>query len=142
MSYSLHSVGIPLTIHSVADPEVDLFAGMKKKKKKQVAADVDDAPSASTTSAFVEPTSAPVAEVAPVAQAAPVVEAAAGSGAAPPVDGDKVAEDGADLFGDMKKKKKKKKEMPLDLVSLYLDINSFSHHWMCGTNIDGCRLGH
>jgi hypothetical protein len=34
------------TDKAVADPDVDLFAGMKKKKKKQVALDVGDSPSA------------------------------------------------------------------------------------------------
>jgi translation initiation factor 2 subunit 2 len=90
----------------VADPEVDLFAGMKKKKKKAVALDLDEVP-ASTDTAVPEPPS-------PVASK--TEEAPAESSEVAPVESDKPAEDGGDLFADMKKKKKKKKEIPLDLV--------------------------
>ena len=92
----------------MADPEVDLFAGMKKKKKKQVQLDVEEpAPVAeSSAPAEAEPapsTSTPAPEEKVESQAAPADE--------PP------AEDGGDLFADLKKKKKKKKELPADLVS-------------------------
>jgi translation initiation factor 2 subunit 2 len=94
---------------SVADPEVDLFAGMKKKKKKVVDADTEEATPE------------------PEKVAAPPVE---GTKAAPlessgnnqtltvdaPVEEDKPAEDAGDMFADLKKKKKKKKEIPMDLV--------------------------
>ena len=92
----------------MADPEVDLFAGMKKKKKKQVALDVEQQ---------VEPTSAAAPE--PVAESAaePVAEPiAAASGSSTPAEADKPAEDSGDLFADLKKKKKKKKEIPADVA--------------------------
>lgn len=100
-----------VTNNLVADPEVDLFAGMKKKKKKQVQLDVEEpAPSAeSSAPAEAEPaasTSTPAPEEKVESQAAPADE--------PPAD------DGGDLFADLKKKKKKKKELPADLVSWVL----------------------
>ncbi|GFZ50260.1 eIF-2-beta [Saitozyma sp. JCM 24511] len=82
---------------------------MKKKKKKQVALDVEEtAPEV----AAPEPAVAPAPAAAPAA-----VEEKADSGVATPVEGEAgvPAEDGADLFADLKKKKKKKKELPLDL---------------------------
>ena len=115
----------------VADPEVDLFAGMKKKKKKQVVLDVEETSPAPVESPVVEEAPAKPATVeepsAPAIPApAPLVDEAAGSGAATPVDGDKAADAAdADLFADMKKKKKKKKEIPLDLVSGMLSISEF-----------------
>jgi translation initiation factor 2 subunit 2 len=95
----------------VADPEVDLFAGMKKKKKKQVVLDVEDTP--------IPAAEAHVAELEAPKAAAPEVppEDHVESGAATPVESAAPAEDGADLFADMKKKKKKKKDLPLELVS-------------------------
>jgi translation initiation factor 2 subunit 2 len=112
---------LPLT-HPVADPEVDLFAGMKKKKKKQVALDVEEtvpevAESVPAPAAAPAPTPAPV----PAAAAPAAVEEKADSGVATPVEGEAgvPAEEGADLFADLKKKKKKKKELPLDLVGAF-----------------------
>lgn len=100
----------------MADPNVDLFAGMKKKsKKKQVALDLGDE----------EQAEAP----APASASAPAAEEDAPAPAPIQKKGDKfgneeeeapatepVAGDGAELFGDLKKKKKKKKDIPLDLV--------------------------
>jgi translation initiation factor 2 subunit 2 len=97
----------------VADPEVDLFAGMKKKKKKQVTLDVEDQEQAP---APVEAASQPT--VVEEARAAPAAEENGVSGTATPVEADKPAEDGGDLFADLKKKKKKKKDIPADLVSV------------------------
>ncbi|CAK9785870.1 hypothetical protein CC85DRAFT_288862 [Cutaneotrichosporon oleaginosum] len=80
----------------MADPVVDAFAGMKKKKKKVVALDLDETP----------------------APAAPVAEpsaAATGASTPEPAAEDKPAEDAGDMFADLKKKKKKKKDIPLDL---------------------------
>ncbi|ORY35001.1 domain found in IF2B/IF5-domain-containing protein [Naematelia encephala] len=94
----------------MADPEVDLFAGMKKKKKKQVTLDVEE-PTPSTE-VEAEPTPAAAAAPSPVVDATPTA-----TDDTAPVDGDKPAEDGGDLFADMKKKKKKKKDIPLDLES-------------------------
>lgn len=100
----------------MADPEVDLFAGMKKKKKKQVVIDVEEPTSVSLpapeTEAEIEPEATPAA----LAAEPEAVEEVNTALAAPP-NGDQVDGDGADLFADMKKKKKKKKEIPLDLVS-------------------------
>ena len=106
---------------TVADPEVDLFAGMKKKKKKQVV--LDDTPEPESTA----PEPAPVVDSRPEPVAAPAPAVAAlelqedapegSSGVATPAEGVQPVEDGGDLFADMKKKKKKKKEIPLDLVS-------------------------
>lgn len=95
----------------MADPEVDLFAGMKKKKKKQVVLDTEE-PTQEVEATPEPSTSTPAA--APAISAP--VEDEAGSGAATPAEGDKPAEDGGDLFADLKKKKKKKKDIPLDLV--------------------------
>ena len=101
--------------HPVADPEVDLFAGMKKKKKKQVALDVEEpAPEADAA-----PAPAPAAHPEPspsTSAPAQVDETNGGSGTATPVEADKLAEDEGDLFADLKKKKKKKKDIPMDLV--------------------------
>ncbi|KAL7424865.1 translation initiation factor eIF-2 beta subunit [Cryptotrichosporon argae] len=89
----------------MADPEVDLFAGMKKKKKKVVAANVEESPApAAPAEEPASPTPAPV-ERAPEPTPAPAPEPSA----------EPSAEDGGDLFADLKKKKKKKKEIPLDL---------------------------
>ncbi|KAK1923849.1 domain found in IF2B/IF5-domain-containing protein [Papiliotrema laurentii] len=98
----------------MADPEVDLFAGMKKKKKKQVALDVEEpAPEADAA-----PAPAPAAHPEPspsTSAPAQVDETNGGSGTATPVEADKPAEDEGDLFADLKKKKKKKKDIPMDL---------------------------
>ncbi|KAL1409471.1 translation initiation factor eIF-2 beta subunit [Vanrija albida] len=88
----------------MADPEVDLFAGMKKKKKKVAVVDAEDA--------------APVAaaDEAPAAPAKAVEEPVAASSSTPEPAADAApAEDAGDLFADLKKKKKKKKEIALDL---------------------------
>ena len=103
------------TDKAVADPDVDLFAGMKKKKKKQVALDVGDSPSA-PTDAPDSPAPAAAEESAPTP--APITKKGDKFGneepeAEAPAP---VADEGAELFGDLKKKKKKKKEIPLDLV--------------------------
>ncbi|KAK8849423.1 hypothetical protein IAR55_004755 [Kwoniella newhampshirensis] len=81
---------------------------MKKKKKKVVTADVEESPAAAVEPSTPEPEAAPAAP-------SPVPET--DSGVATPVEGtaETAAEDGGDLFADMKKKKKKKKEIPLDL---------------------------
>lgn len=95
----------------MADPEVDLFAGMKKKKKKQVVLDVEEpAPEADPS-----PAPAPLEHPEPTASTSTPVQENGGSGTATPVEADKAAEDGGDLFADLKKKKKKKKDIPLDL---------------------------
>ena len=98
----------------MADPEVDLFAGMKKKKKKTVVLDLDE-----------EEAPAPVEETKPITSAAYAPAPISSEHTpAPPVDDtpvqeqEKPAEDGADLFADLKKKKKKKKEIPLDLEAV------------------------
>lgn len=97
----------------MADPEVDLFAGMKKKKKKVVIDDSEAAaPEPVDTPATATELSKPAAEAG--VDDAPLAEA---SGTATSVEGDKAADDGGDLFADMKKKKKKKKDIPLSLVS-------------------------
>lgn len=97
----------PLRTHrAVADPEVDLFAGMKKKKKKQVQLDVEDTP----------PAPSPVPDVAPAPEA-PATESDSVPEPVAEVEEKPVAVNDEDLFADMKKKKKKKKEIPLDLVS-------------------------
>jgi translation initiation factor 2 subunit 2 len=96
----------------VADPEVDLFAGMKKKKKKQVAMDLGDSVPAEE---HVD-TSAPAPEATESAPVPAGVETNA-TESLPEIASEPVADDGAELFGDLKKKKKKKKEIPLDLVS-------------------------
>jgi translation initiation factor 2 subunit 2 len=88
----------------VAEPDVDLFAGMKKKsKKKQVALDLGD--SAPATEESAEP--APLTKTGDKFGNETIEEPAA----------EPVADEGAELFGDLKKKKKKKKDIPLDLVS-------------------------
>lgn len=100
----------------VADPEVDLFAGMKKKKKKVAAVDPADA----ETTAGAAPT--PTGEVSrPAGQNAfgndEEPEAAPAAAPAAEEAGVSAPADGEDLFADMKKKKKKpKKEIPADLV--------------------------
>ena len=101
----------------MADPDVDLFAGMKKKKKKQVALDVEDSPLAPTEATDSSAPAAAAAEE-PAPTPAPIQkkgdkfgnEEPEAEAAAP------VADEGAELFGDLKKKKKKKKDIPLDLV--------------------------
>ena len=127
----------------MADPEVDLFAGMKKKKKKQVVMDDTPEPApepavAEAPQAVVEPTPEPAAPIAPPA----VVEVAEpeadlpedSSGVATPAEEIQPAEDGGDLFADMKKKKKKKKkEIPMDLVSGVSAIFVTASHWNCNT---------
>lgn len=80
----------------MADPDVDLFAGMKKKKKKVAAADVDETPAPVAEASTPEPAVAEASTPEPAAEAQP-------------------AEDAGDLFADLKKKKKKKKDIPLDL---------------------------
>lgn len=101
----------------MADPEVDLFAGMKKKKKKTVTLDVEDqAQAPAPVEAAAEPA------VVEESRAAPAAEDNVASGTATPVEADKLAEDGGDLFADLKKKKKKKKDIPADLVSVALCI--------------------
>lgn len=107
---------------SVADqnPDVDLFAGMKKKKKKVVALEPEDAPSPAAAEATPEPEPAPSAP-APIAQEEPLAEPSA---PAPADDG--VPDDSADLFADMKKKKKKKKEIPMDLVGVVSSRSALS----------------
>ena len=97
---------------AVADPEVDLFAGMKKKKKKVVAIDLDDAPPPIAT----EPTPEPVDTLEKTGPATAVESPQQDDDANAPI-ADEAPVDEADLFADMKKKKKKKKEIPLDLVS-------------------------
>jgi translation initiation factor 2 subunit 2 len=98
----------------VADPEVDLFAGMKKKKKKQVAMDLGDSVPAEEHA----DTSAPAPDASePIPPPAAIETEAAQPDAEAPAE--PVADDGAELFGDLKKKKKKKKEIPLDLVCDY-----------------------
>jgi translation initiation factor 2 subunit 2 len=104
----------------VADPEVDLFAGMKKKKKKQVVLDTEE--SSPAPAATEEKSEQPAATSAPApaeaAAAAPVEETKQDESAEVPAPATDGAEgEGGDLFADMKKKKKKKKEIPLDLVS-------------------------
>jgi len=88
-------------LNNMADPEVDLFAGMKKKKKKTVTLDVEES-------------APPASEEASTSTTAPPVVEEASSEAVPTPAEDKPAEEG-DLFADMKKKKKKKKDIPLDL---------------------------
>jgi translation initiation factor 2 subunit 2 len=96
---------------------------MKKKKKKQVALDLGDEEQTETPSSASATAPAPAAEEdapAPiqkkgdkfgnVEEEAPATEAVAG--------------DGAELFGDLKKKKKKKKEIPLDLVRVLRRVSS------------------
>lgn len=105
------------TTITVADPEVDLFAGMKKKKKKQVALDLGDSVPAEEHAEKAAP--APEEEsAAPPPAAIETPATGDDSGAAEPAAaaGDAPAEDGGDLFADLKKKKKKKKDIPLDLV--------------------------
>lgn len=104
----------------MADPDVDLFAGMKKKKKKQVALDVGDSPSA-PSDAPDSPAPA-VAEEAPTP--APITKKGDKFGNEDPEEEAPapVADEGAELFGDLKKKKKKKKEIPLDLVCHATDV--------------------
>ena len=109
------TTSITHTDKAVADPDVDLFAGMKKKKKKQVALDVGDSPSA-PSDAPESPAPAATEESAPTP--APITKKGDKFGneepeAEAPAP---VADEGAELFGDLKKKKKKKKEIPLDLV--------------------------
>lgn len=88
-----------------AQPDVDLFAGMKKKKKKTVTLDVEDgAPEAQAVEA--ESSAAPAAD-----EPAPAAD-------------DAEAADGGDMFADLKKKKKKKKEIPLDLVRVWVRRDS------------------
>lgn len=114
----------PLT--SVADPEVDLFAGMKKKKKKQVALELGDSVPAeeqtetAPASASTKETSAETAPPPPAAIETPKTEKVDEpvADAAAPANDAGVDGEGGDLFADMKKKKKKKKEIPLDLVSV------------------------
>ena len=98
----------------MADPEVDLFAGMKKKKKKQVQLDVEESAPAAEESTPVE--AEPTASTSTPAPVEPVESQAAPADEPP-------AEDGGDLFADLKKKKKKKKELPADLVSWACWIN-------------------
>ncbi|RSH77489.1 uncharacterized protein EHS24_003466 [Apiotrichum porosum] len=93
----LHPTDTPLSdLPSMADPDVDLFAGMKKKKKKVAAADVDETPAPVAEASTPEPAVAEASTPEPAAEAQP-------------------AEDAGDLFADLKKKKKKKKDIPLDL---------------------------
>ncbi|ODO07074.1 hypothetical protein I350_04442 [Cryptococcus amylolentus CBS 6273] len=80
---------------------------MKKKKKKVAVAELEE--SSASPAPAVEPTPEPTPAAAPAvpepaAEAAPVAESS-----------EKPAEDGGDLFADLKKKKKKKKDIPLDL---------------------------
>ena len=106
----------------MADPEVDLFAGMKKKKKKQVTVDVEEPGSIPSPAPEAESETPPeVSPAAPTAQ--PELNEKVEMAVATPNDGGQVDGDGADLFADMKKKKKKKKEIPLDLVSPDLSIS-------------------
>lgn len=103
----------------MADPEVDLFAGMKKKKKKVVVQ--EDGGADTTPGAAPTPTTEvqrPKGQNAfgndEVEEAAEPVKQDGGAGE----DVKDGGADEADMFADMKKKKKKsKKEIPADLVS-------------------------
>lgn len=123
--YSLKS---PSSDPTVADPEVDLFAGMKKKKKKVVQdLPVDDA---APSPAAAEPEAAPAA--------ADVDAETSGSAAAPPADA-AVEGDGAEMFADLKKKKKKKKEMPADIVSQQGEIGLDMGRTVFWTGMGSCK---
>lgn len=90
--------------------EEPMFAGLKKKSKK-AKVNFDDADFMNQDA----PTTAADAATATISEAEKKIDAGEEGGV--PVDAP-AADDGADMFADLKKKsKKKKKEIPLDLVS-------------------------
>ncbi len=103
----------------VADPEVDLFAGMKKKKKKTVALDLDDDNNASASQTQAQEEKAPTTSAAYAAPEPSSISAVSESQQVVEESSEKpAADDGGDMFADLKKKKKKKKEIPADLEGL------------------------
>lgn len=128
-----------LTHLRLVDPNVDLFAGMKKKKKKVTVADTEET---------LEPSSAPAVETPAPAAAAPDAEAEAETVAPAPVatpepSAEQPVEDSGDLFADLKKKKKKKKDIPLDLVrffSLFKEQSRFLAFFWTSCRVFSCNI--
>jgi translation initiation factor 2 subunit 2 len=95
--------------------EEPMFAGLKKKSKK-AKVNFDDFMSQDA------PTTAADAATATIAESEEKIDAGEEGGA--PADAP-AADDGGDMFADLKKKsKKKKKEIPLDLVSTSIRLSS------------------